>query len=111
MVEPVLTRMASSRARPTDAGLPRTVLQANNDNAMSHALYAVTLRRDGPNPLPPQSDEVEEGRRRRFRPGRQERQRSKGGKDKSPAGVRVRMTRGHRRPHAALPAATARGAV
>lgn len=44
----------------TDAGpLKDWFSQANNDNAMSHGLYAITLRKDGPNPIPPQSDEVE----------------------------------------------------
>ena len=43
----------------TDAGpLKDWFSQANNDNAMSHGLYAITLRKDGPNPIPPQSDEV-----------------------------------------------------
>ncbi len=43
----------------TDAGpLKDWFSQANNDNAMSHGLYAITLRKDGPNAIPPQSDET-----------------------------------------------------
>ncbi len=43
----------------TDAGPVKDWFsQANNDNAVSHGLYAVTLRRDGPNAIPPQSDEA-----------------------------------------------------
>jgi tricorn protease len=46
----------------TDAGPVKDWFsQINADNAISHGLYAVTLRRDGPNPIPPQSDEVEIG--------------------------------------------------
>ncbi len=77
----------------TDAGpLKDWFSQANNDNAMSHALYAVTLRRDGPNPLPPQSDEVElKAAAGASAPAGKNDNGSKGGKDKSPAGVRVRI--------------------
>ena len=42
----------------TDAGpLKDWFSQISTDNSMSHALYAITLRRNGPNPAPPQSDE------------------------------------------------------
>lgn len=44
----------------TDAGpLKDWFSQANGDAVMTHGLYAITLRRDGPHPIPPQSDEVE----------------------------------------------------
>lgn len=43
----------------TDAGpLKDWFSQISIDNSMRHGLYAITLRRDGPNPVPPQSDEV-----------------------------------------------------
>jgi len=43
----------------TDAGpLKDWFAQTNVDFALSHGLYAITLRRDGPSPLPPQSDET-----------------------------------------------------
>jgi len=43
----------------TDAGpLKDWFSQISTDNSMSNALYAITLRRDGPNPAPPQSDEA-----------------------------------------------------
>ncbi len=44
----------------TDAGpLKDWFSQISIDNGMRHGLYAITLRRDGPNPVPPQSDETE----------------------------------------------------
>jgi tricorn protease len=44
----------------TDAGpLKDWFSQISNDNTMNHGLYAITLRRDGPNAIPPQSDEVD----------------------------------------------------
>lgn len=43
----------------TDAGpLKDWFSQISTDNQMRHGLYAITLRRDGPHPVPPQSDEV-----------------------------------------------------
>ncbi len=43
----------------TDAGpLKDWFSQNSTDSSMTHALYAITLRSDGPNPAPPQSDEV-----------------------------------------------------
>lgn len=43
----------------TDAGpLKDWFSQISIDNAMTFGLYAVTLRADGPDPVPPQSDEV-----------------------------------------------------
>ncbi len=46
----------------TDAGpLKDWFSQNSTDSSMTHALYAITLRADGPNPLPPQSDEVSIG--------------------------------------------------
>ena len=43
----------------TDAGpLKDWFSQTSVDNTMSFGLYAVTLRADGPHPVPPQSDEV-----------------------------------------------------
>ncbi len=46
----------------TDAGpLKDWFSQISSDVSMSHGLYAITLRSDGPNPAPPQSDEVAGG--------------------------------------------------
>ena len=43
----------------TDAGPVKDWFsQGNNDVGLSYGLYAITLRSDGPNPIPPQSDEV-----------------------------------------------------
>lgn len=43
----------------TDAGpLKDWFSQASIDMQMSYGVYAITLRQDGPNPFPPQSDEV-----------------------------------------------------
>lgn len=43
----------------TDAGpLKDWFSQISSDVTMTHGLYAITLRSDGPNPIPPQSDEV-----------------------------------------------------
>ncbi len=61
MVEPVfdpngefLYVLASTDAGPVKDWFS----QANNEYAISFGLYAITLRRDGPNAIPPQSDEV-----------------------------------------------------
>lgn len=72
----------------TDAGpLKDWFSQISIDNAMRHGLYAITLRRDGPNPVPPQSDEVAVGGGEDAKNGKKD----KDGKDgeKKPPVVRI----------------------
>ena len=91
----------------TDAGPVKDWFsQANNDNALSHGLYAVTLRRDGPNAIPPQSDEA--GIAKEATPGAGSKQEDAGKNAAAKAKVRVRIdAEGIADRIVALPAGTA----